>query len=371
MKKKIVVFHPSIAPYRIDFFNSLSKVFDAKFYFKYKNVRGNFFNQDELQGRLEFKPNFLSSGFLGIKNLRFQVLPILIKEKPDIIFLCEYNILGFLVLLYKYLFNNNVRIFTICDDSQDVAAHDVGAKRIMRTIFVKLYNGIILTNKDVISWYTETYHIREKLLFFPIVQNDVCFRDKLNEALPISKQVIESKNLSNKQTILYVGRLVDVKNLFFLLHGLSQLMLKYPNAVLLLVGDGSQRILLEQEVQKLGIAERVLFVGKKEGLELYAYYNIGQIFVLPSYYEPFGAVVNEALLAGCYTMCSRKAGAACLVNVECLFNPYDKEELKQKIDLALSKFPPLSLSDVKVKSNQMLYSYNQYMDDFLQSISCL
>ena len=36
MKKKLVVFHPAIAPYRVDFFNSLNKEFDAIFYFEFE-----------------------------------------------------------------------------------------------------------------------------------------------------------------------------------------------------------------------------------------------------------------------------------------------------------------------------------------------
>ena len=39
MKKKLVVFHPAIAPYRVDFFNSLNKEFDSIFYFEFGDVR--------------------------------------------------------------------------------------------------------------------------------------------------------------------------------------------------------------------------------------------------------------------------------------------------------------------------------------------
>jgi len=37
MKKRAVIFHPAIAPYRIDFFNSLSETFDASFYFEFED----------------------------------------------------------------------------------------------------------------------------------------------------------------------------------------------------------------------------------------------------------------------------------------------------------------------------------------------
>ena len=81
MKKKLVVFHPAIAPYRVDFFNSLNKEFDAIFYFEFGDVLEQSFAQDELRGRLEFVPRFLASGLFGIKNLRTQVFSILRKEQ--------------------------------------------------------------------------------------------------------------------------------------------------------------------------------------------------------------------------------------------------------------------------------------------------
>ena len=37
MKKRAIILHPAIAPYRVDFFNSLAKEFDASFYFEFDN----------------------------------------------------------------------------------------------------------------------------------------------------------------------------------------------------------------------------------------------------------------------------------------------------------------------------------------------
>ena len=97
MKKKLVIFHPAIAPYRVDFFNSLNKEFNAIFYFEFGDVLEQSFIQDELRKRLEFTPHFLSSGLFGIKNLRTQVFSILRRERPDVVFCSEYNILGLLL----------------------------------------------------------------------------------------------------------------------------------------------------------------------------------------------------------------------------------------------------------------------------------
>ena len=100
MRKRAIIFHPAIAPYRIDFFNSLNKEFEAIFYFEFRDALEQSFIQDKLKAKLLFTPRYLASGLWGIKNLRLQVISILWKEKPDVVFCSEFNILGFLVLFY-------------------------------------------------------------------------------------------------------------------------------------------------------------------------------------------------------------------------------------------------------------------------------
>ena len=262
MKKKLVIFHPAIAPYRIDFFNSLNEHFEASFYFEFLDVLEQSFNQGKLKERLKFQPNYLGKGFCGIKNLRLQVFPILCKTRPDIVFCSEFNIMGFLILLYKFLFHPKLQIYTICDDSLDIVKSEGGIKGFMRALFVRLYDGVILTNRAVIRWYQETYHNTSKFMYFPIVQEDVAFRDELDKSLSISCRYYEDLKLKGKKVVLFVGRLIDIKNLDFLLNAFSQILDEYPNAELLLVGEGDRRNVLEDLAFCLGIKEKVHFLGQ-------------------------------------------------------------------------------------------------------------
>lgn len=369
MKKKLVVFHPAIAPYRIDFFNSLNDEFDAIFYFEFGDVLEQSFAQDKLRARLRFSPRFLAPGLCGIKNLRTQVFSILRRETPDVVFCSEYNILGLLLLVYKVLFDRKLSIFTICDDSKDIADSAGLVKRWMRYIAVKFYSGIILTNNEVLSWYVNHFHEERKFLFFPIIQKDQDFRRLLENSLPLSRKLAEESHLRGRQVLLFVGRLIDIKNLFFLLDGLASIVDRYPKVVLMFVGDGEQRSALEIHARKIGLKDHVLFVGKKQGADLYAYYNIGQIFILASYYERFGAVVNEALLAGCYTLCSSAAGAACLIRFPdngAVFDPHSKDILVEQLIIALDKIQ--ALSKLELKENNMLNSYDGYFSDFMSQL---
>ena len=78
---------------------------------------------------------------------------------------------------------------------------------------------------------------------------------------------------------------------------------------LIFAGEGPLRGELEQRARELGIAERVRFLGFVNQTGLPAVYSSADVFVLPSEYEPFGLVVNEAMLCGCPAVVSDAVGA--------------------------------------------------------------
>ena len=49
--KKLLIFHPTIAPYRIDFFNELSRAFDTRVCLRYRNLRSQTFDYDKIVGK--------------------------------------------------------------------------------------------------------------------------------------------------------------------------------------------------------------------------------------------------------------------------------------------------------------------------------
>jgi glycosyltransferase involved in cell wall biosynthesis len=81
------------------------------------------------------------------------------------------------------------------------------------------------------------------------------------------------------------------------------------NAYLVFAGDGTLRSLLESEARSRGIANRVRFLGFVNQSGLPETYAASDILVLPSEYEPFGLVVNEAMLCRCPVIVSDRVGA--------------------------------------------------------------
>ena len=62
--KKLLIIHPALAPYRVDEFNALSKLFDLEVVFIFENVWNHRFDQDKLLSQLQFKVSFLLKGLV-------------------------------------------------------------------------------------------------------------------------------------------------------------------------------------------------------------------------------------------------------------------------------------------------------------------
>lgn len=108
--------------------------------------------------------------------------------------------------------------------------------------------------------------------------------------------------------ILYVGQLIARKRVDLLLQAFSQLDL--TTARLRIIGKGDQERPLQQLAHQLGIAERVSFSPGMPNAGIVAAMAAADVLVLPSRFDGWGAVVNEALMVGTPVICSDRCGAS-------------------------------------------------------------
>jgi glycosyltransferase involved in cell wall biosynthesis len=97
--------------------------------------------------------------------------------------------------------------------------------------------------------------------------------------------------------LLFASKLQERKRCGDLLAAVA--LLRSIRPYLLIVGDGEERQKLEQ--QSAGdpdLSSRVRFLGFRNQMELPRYFDLCDVFVLPSRHEPWGLVVNEAMNAG-------------------------------------------------------------------------
>lgn len=368
MKKKLLVFQPSLAPYRIDFFNALLNKFNPEFYFEYENLIEQKFNQENLKSKCNFTPNYILNGVtIRGKSFRTGVLYTIIKHKPEIIFCNEYSPSTLQVFIITKLFYRNIKVYTISDDCLKQSIERRGARAFIRNIVSKNIEGIIFTSKEVSQWYSSNISRKTKTIELPIIYNEIILRDSYKKSLAIASKNIKDYELENKKIVLFVGRLVEVKNIDFLIKCFSKI--DSDDAILVIVGGGEKENELKLLSSELGVSNKIIFTGRKEEEDLYSWYNIAQIFALPSIHEPFGAVICEALVGGCFVLCSSYAGASGLINSEngILFDPTNEVEFINKLRSSLERVE-LVTNKVSLRKNLMSIKFEEMMKDFIEKI---
>lgn len=201
------------------------------------------------------------------------------------------------------------------------------------------FNEIIFGGWDnKITWYTlfRTPKFKNSCIFESSV-NDSCvtgvkgfvkkiFLFRLNKAYPsgaLQSELLKSLDFRGKiveyggcgllnyqpqpeyvprngvKNFLFVGRLVDVKNLQLLISVINE----FPSLTLTIIGFGP----LEHELKQLA-KSNVLFLGAVDNIKLSKYYRLADVFVLPSCSETWGLVVEEALNNGTPVIVSDQVG---------------------------------------------------------------
>jgi glycosyltransferase involved in cell wall biosynthesis len=108
------------------------------------------------------------------------------------------------------------------------------------------------------------------------------------------------KKKLSKETIdfLFVGRLVKVKNLFYLMKGFYEALKENKKIFLHIVGEGLERNNLEELAEQLNISDFIKFHGVLYKENLLKIYQGSDVFLITSEYESFSMVVTEAMACG-------------------------------------------------------------------------
>lgn len=175
---------------------------------------------------------------------------------------------------------------------------------------------------------------------------------------------------ANSCVVLFSAKLQPWKRPLDLLHAFAKA--NVPNSILVFAGEGSVRESLQAEVGRLGFSDRVRFLGFVNQSQLPAVYSSSDVMVLPSEYEPFAVVVNEAACCGCPTIASDQVGAArdliASVNPKFIFPVKDVEALASILRTALSDRLALAEFGRAAQKRMDLWSPSQNIEATIQAI---
>ena len=124
------------------------------------------------------------------------------------------------------------------------------------------------------------------------------------------KEKIRSNlGLSGYDLVFYtVQRLVKRKQPQIIIYGFKKFLNYYPRSLLIIIGDGPYRTLLQKLVQDWGLSQNVLLCGFLSENSLIRYAMASDIFLFHSLHEHFGIAVLEAMALGKPIICT-KVGA--------------------------------------------------------------
>jgi glycosyltransferase involved in cell wall biosynthesis len=114
--------------------------------------------------------------------------------------------------------------------------------------------------------------------------------------------------LNGARVVVSVSRLVFTTGMDRLLEAAALVVRRFPDVVLVLVGDGEERTKLERLAEARGIRAQVRFVGAVSPEQVGRYLRLGEVFVRPSLNEGLGNAFLEAMACGLPVIGSRAGG---------------------------------------------------------------
>lgn len=177
----------------------------------------------------------------------------------------------------------------------------LAAKRLLATVLRLGVRAVVPIGKLNQEYWKHYFGPNFPMFSMPYAVDNDFFRRKALEAAPLRETLRSELGLKpGRPVVLYASKLQTRKRCIDLVEAYIRLAPSPgldPPSHLLIVGDGEERQNLEARVRQSGLSG-IHFLGFRNQTELPRLYDLCDIFVLPSYNETWGLVVNEVMNAG-------------------------------------------------------------------------
>ncbi len=174
----------------------------------------------------------------------------------------------------------------------------------------------ICVSQGVADWCVQIERMdASKLLVIP---NGIEIQTE-NHSIPTDPQNVPA----NAKILLFVGRLEPQKGIDVVAQYAGKLLSQLPDHHLVLIGDGSQRSLLETVAQQQGLTGRIHFLGQRNDVR--DWMARSELLLLPSRYEGMPNVILEAMAEGLPVVTTRVEGVA-----ELLGNQFESQSVARE-----------------------------------------
>lgn len=201
------------------------------------------------------------------------------------------NLVG---IICRFLSGRRIRLI-VCEHNnmKEVVRMNPGEwfRPVLARFLYPFANVIVAVSKGVANGLTEMTGIRPErinVIYNPLISDELLARAEEPVAHPWFQN-------GPANLVLSVGRLEEQKDFPTLIQAVQVLNKEHP-VRLLILGEGSQRVILQELIDRLGLHDQVDMPGYKENP--YSFMKHSSLFVLSSKYEGFPSVLVEAMACG-------------------------------------------------------------------------
>ncbi len=176
-----------------------------------------------------------------------------------------------------------------------------------------------------------------------------------------SQAVRKELGISTRPLILFVGMDFKRKGLDIALSAMRRI----KEGVLVVAGGGDVRG-FGALARRLGVAERVVFVGRRDDVE--RFYGAADVFLLPSRYDPFCNAVLEAMASALPVAVTQDTGSAEIVRPDCgvvLPSDPDEEAVAAAVQRLLNRKESFSEAAHRIAAQYPISKYAQKLVQLL------
>ena len=307
-KKRVVLITPMLQPYRITFYDKLSKRLESNTeLIIYHGTKVKEDGRPPFSGKVPFKEKgfpikltYISS-FKIVRNAG--MFKSLERDNPDLIIMQGIGGDISLQLIANWAKKNNKPlVFWACCMEEDRPSWKQTLKNMLVVPFYKKGN-YYLTYSTNAAKYLKNMGINSSII-------EVCYngieiddmQSRATEVIKGSKEVIKKYNLENYTTFIYVGGILAEKKVDLLIDAFVKLRARYSQTKLIIIGDGPERGIIEEKLKNLSDSN-ISYFGRLK--EVDTFMAASDCLVLPAV---GGLALNQAMFWGKICIASKADG---------------------------------------------------------------
>ncbi len=195
--------------------------------------------------------------------------------------------------------------------------------------------------------------------------------ETVHEPNDIVRKLISEKHKKNYKYLLYIGKIEDRRNIFFMIDILSKLSLEDKNIRLVLIGKGEKYLKkCLHYARSLNVDENIIYHDPMKQEELANLYRCCDVFFFPSKYEIFGMVLLEAMYFGLPVITTMNGGSITLIKDQETGIICDLNDVNSWCESIMNLFKDQKLRDkISVNSSKLIkenYTWDALSDKFVK-----